>query len=188
MSSHTLIRAALDQHNHFASRRWTAAQMAAGLHRRVAHADSDRVAVACNMWSVVWAHTMCCSCMNGRRTVVGEKRTATHNILPYRSAMATSNLSAPRGDALRLSVRPAAAIAPPPLASTADCRLLAPAMLQSAQRCICCLSMAASAVLCAVLASAVAAVELASWKDVLLLQPLVSLRRVTMGEEVSKMG
>lgn len=45
MSTHTVTRAALDQHTHFASRGWTAAQMAAGLHRKVAHADSDRMAV-----------------------------------------------------------------------------------------------------------------------------------------------
>ena len=45
MSTHPSTRAALQQHNSFASRQWTAAQMAAGLHRKVAHAESDRVAV-----------------------------------------------------------------------------------------------------------------------------------------------
>lgn len=45
MSTHFTTRAALQQHNSFASRQWTAAQMAAGLHRKVAHADSDRSAV-----------------------------------------------------------------------------------------------------------------------------------------------
>ena len=45
MSTHFMTRAALQQHNSFASRQWTAAQMAAGLHRKIAHADSDRSAV-----------------------------------------------------------------------------------------------------------------------------------------------
>ena len=45
MSARTPTRAALRQGNGFASRQWTAAQMAAGLHRKVAHGDSDRMAV-----------------------------------------------------------------------------------------------------------------------------------------------
>jgi hypothetical protein len=46
MSAHTTTRAASSQTNRYASRRWSAAQIVAGLHRMVAFGDSERVAVA----------------------------------------------------------------------------------------------------------------------------------------------
>lgn len=46
MSDRTATRAASRQRNNYASRRWTAAQIVAGLHRVVAFGDSDRAAVA----------------------------------------------------------------------------------------------------------------------------------------------
>lgn len=46
MSVHTITRAASSQTNNYASRRWSAAQIVAGLRRMVAFGDSERAAVA----------------------------------------------------------------------------------------------------------------------------------------------